>query len=415
MRTRTLAALATLVLLVGGLVGVALVEERRGGVAVSPLWVSDTARGTGGNHHAAAPATVGGESLVYAPLSGRPGTEECELLALDGGTGDARWRAPVPPADCAIHAVADPTVADFDGDDVREVVVATTEREVVAFHPLTGAVEFREPLRSYGYTQPLVTDFHGDDSPELVVVDAEGTVTVFRPDGSRAWTRNFSTHTWGQPSVADFDGDGAPELAVGHGGAGELRVFEADGTSAWERPQTFAGPITWTATGQADADAPVEIAVAAGETGNVTLVDGTNGSVEWRRDFGTYAAVHAFADGDGDGASEVYVAAGDGRLRSVDAATGETEWTTRLTSADVRVSPPPALGDVDGDGAPELVAATGDGAVAVVAPDSGAVLGRYERDAAVYTHPRLGDLDGDGDLEAVVTYGYGRVVALDVA
>lgn len=111
----------------------------------------------------------------------------------------------------------------------------------------------------------------------------------------------------------------------------------------------------------------------------------------------------------------MYAAAEDGKLRAIDAASGEVEWTTTLTNADVQMMPPPALGDVDGDGSPELVAPSNDGTVSVVAPKSGDVLATYERDVPIFKYPAVADLDGDGDNEAVVMYGDGRVVALDYA
>jgi outer membrane protein assembly factor BamB len=108
----------------------------------------------------------------------------------------------------------------------------------------------------------------------------------------------------------------------------------------------------------------------------------------------------------------VYATARDGVLRSLDARTGETEWTTTLTEGDVQMTPPPSLGDLDGDGNPELVAVTNDGIVRVVDPGTGAIRATYERDASVYTHATLADLDADGKSEVYVPYGDGRVVAL---
>lgn len=182
---------------------------------------------------------------------------------------------------------------------------------------------------------------------------------------------------------------------------------------AWNQPQAYEGSITWMTTGNADGDDSAEIVVATASTGRVSMVDGGSGAREWTREFGSYAAVHAFGDGDGDGTPEVYAVAKDGKLRSLDATTGDTEWTTTLTTGDVQMTPPPALGDVDGDGDPELVAVTNDRIVAVVGPESGSILGTYEREDAIYTHPRLSDIDGDGDFEAFVMYAHGRVVAFD--
>lgn len=374
-------------------------------------WVSDTGVDVNANHHAAAIGDVDGNPMLFAPVSGRRGTEECGLYAFHAN-GSRAWKYSVPPENCTIHAVADATTTDYDGDGSIEVLTATTERAVHAFDGQSGENELRYNLTSYGYTRPVVADLTGDGQPEIIVVDAFGTVSVIRPDGSTVWEKQLETYTWGQPDVADFDGDGDPELAVGIGGDGKLLLFEADGSIAWTRTDGIAGGVTWMTTGQSDNDDPVEIVVATPE-GGVLMVDGESGEQEWRQDFEAFAAVHAFGDGDGDGTPEVYATARDGTLRAIDATTGEIEWETTLTNERVQMMPPPTLGDVDGDDAPDLVAVSNDGSVAIVDPTNGEIRGQYERDAPIYTHPVTGDLDGDGDDEIVVTYGDGRVVVLD--
>lgn len=412
MRPRTLAVLGLIVIVAGGIAVTSFIGTQQSNVETSVMWVSDTARDSGGNHHAPAAGRVQGTPIVYAPVSGRADTPNCALVALDGTSGSDRWSYPVPPANCTIHSVADPTLADFDSDGTREVLAATTEQTVTAYDPLTGDLEFRHNLTSYGYTKPIVADFVGDSDPEVIVVDVDGTIFVLDANGTTVWSKQLSSYAWGQPSVADFDGDGDPELTVATG-TGNLYLFEQNGSPAWKQPQSYEGSITWMTTAEADDDDAVEIVVATASTGRVSMVDGASGEREWTRNFGSYAAVHAFGDGDGDGTSEIYAVAKDGKLRSLDATTGETEWTTSLTTGDVQMMPPPALGDIDGDGDSELVAVTNDGIVSVVDPESGAILERYEREVPIYTHPELADIDGDGDLEAFVMYARGRVVAFD--
>ena len=414
MRLRTV---AVVVAVLAGLLGAAAVGlgvfggER---VTLTTEWVSGTGREVTSNHHAVAAGRPDGRGMVYAPVSGRADTTQCALYGLRAANGTTAWTYQVPPANCTIHSVADPTLADYDGDGTVEVLAGTTERAVVALDPTTGAVEFRYNLSSYGYSKPVVADFVGDDAKEIVVVDAHGSVSVLRPNGSVVWSKRLDRYTWGQPAVADFDGDGDPELAVGVGGEGDLYLFERNGTVAWRRTDPLGGSITWMTTGQADEDAAREI-VTATPAGGVTMFDGKRGRIEWDRDFGRFAAVRAFGNGDGDGSPEVYAVARDGKLRSIGAGSGETEWTTTLTTADVQMMPPPSLGDVDGDGSPELVAVANDGTVAVVDPTDGAVLARYERDVPIFASPVLADVDADGRAEAFVIYGDGRVVALSVS
>lgn len=155
-------------------------------------WLSDTGRDVEGNHHPAVGAVVDGEPMVFAPVSGvahdhegghgaaatdhAEGSSGCALVGLDGTTGAIRWQNEVAPANCTIHSVADPTVADADGDGTPEVVAATTEPRVTAYDPTDGTTEFSHPLSLYGYSRPVVTDLTGDGRDELVVVDVTGTV-----------------------------------------------------------------------------------------------------------------------------------------------------------------------------------------------------------------------------------------------
>ena len=415
MRFRTgLALIAVLtMLLAGAAIGFTGVFGSGSGGDLTVRWTSDTARSIQGNHHAPAAGRIGSRGVVFAPTSGRRNTTECDLVALRATNGSERWTYPVPPANCTLHSVADPTIADYDGDGSREVLATTTEEVVMAFDPRTGAEELRANLSDYGYTRPLVADLVGNDEPEIVVVDVRGTVFVLRPDGTTAWRTDLSSYTNAQPAIADFDGDGGPEITVGLVGDGGLHLLDGDGTRQWNLTAPFSGAITWMTIGQADGDEAIEVVVAT-DRGTVAAVDGAGGAVEWRRDVGEFAAVHAFGDGDRDGDPELYAVGKDGVLRSLHASDGIVEWETTLTNANVRMTPPPSMSDVDGDGAPEIVAVTNDGRVSVVGPEPGDVLATYEREGRIpiYTHPTLADTDGDGTAEIYVTYGDGRVVSL---
>lgn len=372
-------------------------------------WLSDTGRDIGGNHHAVAAGRVGAEGIVVAPISGRGGTDDCALVALDAADGSQRWTYPIPVANCTIHAVADPVLADLVGDDTPEVIAATTEREVIAADARTGEVRARYPLSSYGYTKPIVANVTGDAAPELVAVDARGTVVVRHRNGTPIWTSRGTTYTWGQPAVADLDGDGRTELLVAR--SDRLTAFAArTGRVVWKRTPPGQGSVTWTTTGDADGDGAAEVALATAG-GTVAVVDGETGQPVWTRDLGDFAAVRALGDGDADGTAELYAVASDGRLRALDAANGTVEWTARLTATDVQMMPPPSLGDVDGDGVPDLVAATNDGWILVLDPGSGGVRVASRRDASVYTHPTLADTDDDGRDEVYLQFGDGRVGA----
>lgn len=362
-----------------------------------------------GNHHAAAAGRVDGEAVVAVPIGGHHGENGCELRVLDGD-GETRWREAIPPEACTIHAVADPALADFDGDGRPELYASTTEDAVLGFDPVSGEQVFRYNLSDYGYSRPVVANVVGSDTEELVVTDVDGELSVVRPDGSVVWQRPLNAYSWAAPAVADFDAEGGKEVVVGLGN-GTAVAFTPRGGVAWTA--TVDGSITWTADGDIDDDPAREFLVATA-AGQVAAIDGASGELEWTRPLDRFAAVGPPLDGDGDGAVEVYATDRSGTLYALDGATGETRWTTTLTDGEVQMTPPPAVGDVTGDGAPDLVATTNDGRVLVVDPADGTVRASYSRDAAVYTHATLADTDGDGTQEVYVVYGDGRAVALTV-
>ncbi len=409
MRFATGAVLLVIVAVLAG-VGVVAFAGDDGGT-LSERWVSDTGRDMKGNHHAPAAATIGNRSFVFAPISDQGNGTGCGLFALDGSNGSVVWRHQVPPANCTIHAVADPTVADFDGDGTKEVLASSTEERVTAYDARSGEESMRHQLDDYGYTQPVVANLAPDSGRETAVVDVKGRLSLVRADGTALWSRNLEGMAWAQPAAADFDADGDTELVVGVAppDGGRVVLIDGNNTTEWQTDDIDAS-ILWMGSGQADDDPAIEISVATSD-GEIVVLDGADGSVEWRRSVGDLAAVHDISDGDGDGNPEVYAVSKEGTLFALQATDGDIEWKTSLTTG-TQMTPPPVVADVDGDDETELVAATNDGKVTVVAPDSGNVLATYERSVPIYTHPTVADLDGDGAEEIYVIYGDGRVVAL---
>jgi outer membrane protein assembly factor BamB len=409
MQTRTVVAVVLLVSVLAGTAFVGYNSLAGSGSTLDERWVSNTSTDILGNHHAPAAGKIDGEGMVFAPVSGSGNSSSCRLVAMTADSATPQWHYQVPAANCTIHSVADPTLADFDDDGTKEVVATTTEDLVTALDPRTGEREFTYNLTDYGYTQPLVADVTGNGANETVVVDFRGTAFVLRPNGTAVWTRKLDAKTEAQPAVADFTGDNESEVAVGAGK--KVVLLDRNGTVRWNRTKPFETSITWMTTGQADGDEAIEI-VAATFGGRVVALDGERGTVQWRKDFGELAAVHAFGDGDGDGAAEVYAVAKDGKLRSINASDGTVGWTTQLTAEDVQMTPPPSMGDIDDDGDTELVAVTNNGIVSVVDPKSGDIRASYERNVPVYVHPTIANTDDDQAGEAYVIYGDGRIVAL---
>jgi outer membrane protein assembly factor BamB len=405
-------ALATLVVLAG----CSLPGGADGGddeLTASVDWVAGDSAILG-NHHSPGvgrlPRTNGSDAVVVAhPLGGRGNGTGCRLLALNG-TGGTRWTAPVPPADCTIHAVADPTVADFLGGPAPEVIVSTTEDETVAYDARTGQRRFAVSLTDYGYVPPVVANLTGDAGPELATIDARGELFVVQPDGV-VWRRSLGAYTFADPAVADFDADGAPELVLALGD-GRVLAFTGDGVREWNT--TLGEAAFWATASDVDDDAAIEVLVTIAE-GETVALDGRTGEVEWRYGgAGDLAAVGPAFDGDDDGQREVYVTGKDARVRALDGATGEVEWTSDpLSEEPLRTVPPATVGDVDGDGSKEVVAVTGDGVVGVLAGD-GEIRATFDpgSNRSLYTPAVTTDVDGDGRTEVLIPYGDGQLHAI---
>lgn len=400
--------------------------------SLEQVWLSDTERDIKGNHHAVAAARIDGRPMVFAPLSGHAHSTAtaadghrhshargCALVGIDGTDGEVRWRNPIPEADCTIHSVADPVVADVDGDGDREVVAATTEERVSVYDPTTGAVTSSARLSAYGFSRPLVGDFLADESRngsggstdavgarEIVVVDVRGNVAVLSGTEPR-WRHQLGGDVQAQPQAAALDADPQRELVVGTISGSVVALDPGEGV-VWNRTLPDRS-VTWLTAGQADADPETEVAAATYE-GEVIVLD-DDGEVLWRRDVGKLASVHAFVDGDGDGRAELYAVDKNGTVTAF-GADGEEEWRRDVVEGEAQMTPPPVAGDLTGDGSLELVVATNAGGVRVLDPATGDLLATYSRDVPIWTHPTLADLDGDGDAEILVTYGDGRVARL---
>ncbi|WP_224450018.1 PQQ-binding-like beta-propeller repeat protein [Haloprofundus salilacus] len=409
MRRRTLAALVVLSLSLVAVAGVALTD---GGPELREQWMSDTARDTLANHHA-----VGADGdVVVAPVSvpERDGVPlgECSLVRLDDN-GETRWRYTVPEANCTPHALTEPVVADLTGDDSPEVAVVTTEEALVVFDA-DGAERYRVPMDTYGYGAPTVGDLTGDGDSELVASDiAGGAVVVDGETGDVLWRADLGASTFPTPVVADVDGDGANETLFGTSDGPVL--LDADGNVEW-RGGGEGGGVASMAVGEADGEANSDaVDIFVGTSGEVTALDGRNGSERWSVTFDGNPRVGAVGNGDDDSDAEVYATLTDGRVVAFDADSSDTEWEATVSTGEAAQHPAPKLGDLDGDGAPELVALTNEGSVSVLDPTSGETLATYERDVPAWVYPTLSDIDGDGDDEILVRYGDGRVAALEYA
>lgn len=410
MRLRTVAVLGGLLVLLGALLIFGLGISSSGGT-LSEAWVSDTPRDNEVNHHAVGVGPEG--NVIVAPVAEVPNSDvpltntSCSLVRLDPVNGTVLWRASIPAEDCYTHGLTQPAIDDIDRDQKLEIVSGTTadNATLIAYEEDTGDEIFRISLPSYaGYGQPAVANVTSDPGPEVVAVDISGNVLVADGDGTVLWRRALNATTYASPVVDDIDGDTRTEILVGTG-RGPI-LLSSSGDIEWIQNSS----ATYIATAQVDGDAAVEIFTAG--TSSIQAYDGASGSQEWSRSL-SRGRIHSTADADSDGTVELFVGRGGGEILALNARTGETEWSTSISSSDDTIVPAPVLGDVNGDSQPEVIAVTNTGSVVVLDAESGSELARYERNVPIWTFATPADIDNDDQAEILVRYGDGRVVALE--
>jgi hypothetical protein len=359
--------------------------------------------------------------------------------------------------DC-MHGISAPVVVDLDGDRIPEVVAnfacdSDWQRGVLrAFRGDTGAPLWTvtdDALELNGRTSIAAGDLDGDGRAEIVAVAEPPTARIyaFGPDGSLLWRSirpggaayAVSGFTNGAPAIADLDEDGSPEIVLGAvvldaagvlrweagAGGGEgtngtyagglsavadidldgmpeivsgRRAFEHDGTPRW----TSSAPDGYPAIAQFDADPQPEVALVA--SGDIYLLDGLTGAIEWgpiAQPGGGIGGPPTIADFDGDGRPEIGVAGA--RSYSVYDPDGASPVLWSMTTQDVSSNATgSSVFDFEGDGVAEVIYADEcylrvyrgtDGTVQLTIPSSSATIHEY---------PLVADVDGDGNSEILL-------------
>lgn len=244
-----------------------------------------------------------------------------------------------------------------------------------------------------GNNAPTFADLDGDGSAEIIwgaaVLDADGVLIWERDTGGNEGTNDG--YTGGISAVADIDMDGLVEIVAGR------RAYERDGAAQW----TAATPDGYPAIAQFDEDPQPEVALVA--SGNVYLLDGADGSIE----FGPVAlpgggrgGPPTIADFDGDGLPEIGVAgAGSYSVYDPD---GDMPVLWSRTTQDVSSNATgSSVFDFEGDGSAEVVYQD-ECYIWVYRGSDGEVLLQIDSTSAtIHEYPLVVDVDADGNSEIV--------------
>lgn len=198
---------------------------------------------------------------------------------------------------------------------------------------------------------PAETDLDSDGVTDLVNIDQTEFFQGLRGlDGAPLFSVEYPLLcASGLTIAADLDGNGDDELLAS--GNYAVVAVQRSGARHWEALASEGNKEHYGAVLDADGDGAFD--VFQPNNHGVYAWDGATGAPLWTyrapADVAFSSAVAA--DLDADGAEDVLVAAGDGRLLLLDAATGAEKWALHLGGR----AGDPIVADVDADGDAEIV------------------------------------------------------------
>lgn len=327
-------------------------------------------------------------------------------------------------------------LADFDGDEDLDAVVANAEaKTVTVYRNRRGALGRPTPYtvgRGSGYV--LVDDFTGDGVPDIIAsvnrlalagpIAFGAALLTGRGDGTFARRKKIVTDAIfpvgpNELASGDLDGDGRADLVAGPGGDTAIGsgigvvILNASG-GPFRAPVALGGFATTVAVAIADVDGDGDLDVAdsnAGAPGIGLWPNSGTASFGEARYIDAYSAHQiAFADLDGDGDQDLLYRS-DANFFAIRLGLGGGEFSEEARYEAAGRFGRMAVGDLTGDGVPDVAVAGDDspnGNPRTIVVYRGLGDGHFELAATAETGGgplglAIGDVNGDGAADLVAT------------
>ena len=358
-----------------------------------------------------------------SPFSNEPGITACGVTGPDRYAVDAQAVAPV--------------AADFDGDGILDVAVASnTSIGGVKIGIGDGTGHFGAMTSFASGSRPngiAVGDFDGDAHLDLAITNnvTAGTVSILLGHGDGTFAAPVAYPASQKPIgivCADFDQDGVLDLAVANNGLNNVAVLRGNGSNG-AGDGTFGAAVLYAVgtrptaivTGDFNGDGVFDL--AAGESGAARVSVLLGRQTAGRAD-GTFAAATHYACGstplgmttgdfDGDGVVDLAVTRNlNPGFVAVLAGNGDGTFATGVDHPAGGLPQGVAAADLNGDGIADLCVANGStaGTVSVLlgTGSAGHGDGDFELPAPLGaggspSDVAVADFDGDGSPDLAVT------------
>lgn len=224
---------------------------------------------------------------------------------LNGQTGEVIHQFPI----SSLFIGRMPAVGDLDLDGRQEIIIANQCRRS------DGSLAWESPIiGDYGHWSAIL---NADDDPqgEVAMVGA-GQLAIYDPDGTELYRTSAGTGQPGPPCVADFDGDGQAEIAWASSSL--FNMFELDGTVRWTRSVSDSSGLAACSGYDIDGDGAYEVLFA--DENQLYVFDGSTGAIRFSQSghaSGTIFEYPIIADVDNDGSAEILISSNNFRQGGV--------------------------------------------------------------------------------------------------